>query len=61
MKWHEKPIFESFYHFGISKKSFLAPMYQRVNIEIQAMQEDGTFDRIFCKYKKTYKKVCETN
>ena len=61
LKWHEKPVFESLYHFGISKKSVFAPMYQRINTEIQAMQEDGTFDRIFCKYDKQFKGICENN
>ena len=27
--WHEKPVFESVNNFGISKKSFLAPMLPR--------------------------------
>lgn len=61
LKWHEKPIFESFYHFGISKKSFLAPMLPRINEVLQEMKNDGTFQRIFCENKKTYQRSCESN
>lgn len=61
LKWHEKPIFESFYHFGISNKSFLAPMLPRINEVLQEMKDDGTFQKIFCQYGKKYQGSCETN
>lgn len=59
LEWYDKPIFESFYHFGISKKSFLAPMLLRINTVLQEMKDDGTFQKIFCQYGKTYRESCE--
>ncbi len=57
-KWHEKPIYESVNNLGISKKSFLAPKIAEINKVMKAMQEDGTFQSIFCKYGKTYSGDC---
>ncbi len=59
--WNERPIFESFYHFGVSKKSFLAPMLSEINKVLQEMKDDGTFKRIFCQNGKTYQGSCESN
>jgi polar amino acid transport system substrate-binding protein len=61
LKWHQKPIFESINNIGISKKSFLAPILPKINGTLQEMKSDGTFDRIFCAYKKIYRASCENN
>lgn len=61
IKWHEKPIFESVNRLGISRKSFLAPSLGKIDAALQEMKDDGTFDRIFCKYGKVHKASCGTN
>lgn len=61
VKWHEKPVFESVNNLGISRKSFLAPFLPKINTVLQEMKDDGTFDRIFCKYDKVYKASCGSN
>ncbi len=57
--WHKKPVFESLNNLGISKKSSLAPMLPRINAMIQEMQEDGSFQRIFCAHGKRFQGSCE--
>jgi polar amino acid transport system substrate-binding protein len=59
LDWNEKPVFESFYHLGISKKSFLAPMLPKIKEVLEQMKGDGTFQEIFCKYGKEYQGSCE--
>lgn len=61
LSWHEKPVFESVNNLGISKKSSLAPMLPRINEVLTEMKEDGTFQRVFCRYGKTYQGSCENN
>lgn len=61
LEWHDRPVFESFYHLGISKKSFLAPMFLKINEVLEQMKGDGTFQDIFCKYGKEYRGSCEGN
>ena len=61
LTWHEKPVFETVNNLGISKKSFLAPMLPEINTVLQRMKDDGTFQRIFCTYGKTYSGSCENN
>lgn len=61
LDWNDKPVFESFYHLGIAKKSFLAPMLPKINRLLEQMKEDGTFQEIFCKYGKEYQGSCEDN
>jgi len=56
---YDKPIFQSFYHFGISKKSFLVPMFYKINEVLQEMKEDGTFQQVFCQHEKTFQGRCE--
>jgi polar amino acid transport system substrate-binding protein len=60
LEWYDKPIFESYYHFGISRKSFLAPMLPEINEVLQKMKRDGAFQEIFCQYEKTYQGSCES-
>lgn len=60
LAWHEKPVFESVNNFGISKKSFLAPMLPQINEVLQGMKDDGTFQRILCAYGKIYTGSCES-
>ena len=59
LKWHKKPVFESFNNFGISKKSFLAPMMPKINEVLQEMKDDGSFRKIFCAHKKSFRGSCE--
>ena len=61
LDWYDKPVFESFYHLGISKKSFLVPMLPKINEVLEQMKEDGTFQEIFCKYGREYRGTCEGN
>ena len=61
LDWYDKPVFESFYHLGISKKSFLAPMLPKINEVLEQMKEDGTFQDVFCKYGREYQGSCEGN
>lgn len=57
-KWHPKPIYQSVNNLGISKKSFLAPRLAEINRVMREMQQDGTFQTIFCKHGKTYSGDC---
>jgi polar amino acid transport system substrate-binding protein len=59
LKWHKKPVFESVNNFGVSKKSFLAPMMPKINEVLQEMKDDGTFRKIFCAHKKSFRGSCE--
>ena len=61
LKWHTKPVFESVNSFGVSKQSFLAPMFPRINEELRKMKEDGTFQRIYCAHGKSFKGPCDNN
>ena len=58
-KWHKKPVFESVNNFGVSKKSFLVPMIPKINEVLQEMKDDGTFRKIFCAHKKSFRGSCE--
>lgn len=57
--WHKKPVFESLNNLGISKKSFLAPMLHKINVVLQEMKDDGTFQRIFCAHGKRFQGSCD--
>ncbi len=46
IKFAEKPIKETTFYFGISKKSQLASRVDELNSAITAMKEDGTFKEI---------------
>ncbi len=59
LKWHKKTVFESVNNFGVSKKSFLAPMMPKINEVLQEMKDDGTFRKIFCVHKKNFRGSCE--
>ena len=61
LKWNPKPVFESVNNIGVSKKSFLAPMLPGINKELQAMKQDGAFQRIFCAHGKSYQGSCDSN
>ena len=60
-KWHAKPIYETVNNFGISKKSFLAPLLPQINRVLKEMQEDGTFQSIYCAHGKAYRGICENS
>ncbi len=57
-KWHQKPIHQNVNNLGISKKSFLVPRLEEINRVMQEMQQDGTFQSIFCKHGKSYSGDC---
>ena len=61
LTWHTKPVFESVNNFGISKHSFLASMLSGINETLREMKEDGTFQRIYCAYGKSFKGPCDNN
>ncbi len=58
-KWHPKPVFESINNLGISKRSFLVSRKAEIDATLRQMQQDGTFQSIFCKYGKSYSGDCE--
>lgn len=60
-QWHEKPVYVSVNNFGISKKSFLSPMLTDINVILEEMKSDGTFQEIFCVYGKEFNARCETD
>jgi len=47
LRFSKKPVRMNTFHFGISKKSFLADKLPEMNKELQKMKEDGTFESIF--------------
>ncbi|WP_432472808.1 substrate-binding periplasmic protein [Amphritea sp. HPY] len=58
---NDKPIYVSMNNLGISKKSPLASELLEINATLQGMKDDGTFQKIFCVYNKSYSGNCEIN
>ncbi len=46
IRFADKPIFTTVLRFGLSKQSFLIERLPEINIQLNAMKQDGTFARI---------------